>query len=133
MDVRNCKKCGKIFNYVVGAPICPACREASEAEFQRVKEFIKENKKVTLSEIAAECEVTETQIRQWIRQERLVFSDDSLVGINCESCGKSIKTGRFCEMCKSEIARGLNANFSKEEVTNQNSIKKSSARMRFLD
>ena len=134
MDVRNCRKCGKIFNYVAGAVICPACRECQETEFQRVKEYIRENKQVTIPMIARECEVGAHQIRQWIRQERLVFSDDSVIGINCESCGKTIKTGRFCEICKAEIARGLNANFSKEEVSEvMKPTGSRSARMRFLE
>ena len=25
MDVRNCKQCSKLFNYIGGAPICPEC------------------------------------------------------------------------------------------------------------
>ena len=37
MEVRNCRKCGRIFNYVAGMPICPACRERIEEKFQEVK------------------------------------------------------------------------------------------------
>ena len=37
MNVRNCKKCGKLFNYVSGAPVCPACKDALEKKFQEVK------------------------------------------------------------------------------------------------
>ena len=36
-DVRNCRKCGKIFNYIGGVPICPACREKEEEDFQRIR------------------------------------------------------------------------------------------------
>ena len=42
MNVRNCRKCGKIFNYVSGLPICPACRDEAEKKFQVVKKFIRE-------------------------------------------------------------------------------------------
>lgn len=37
MDVKNCRKCKRLFNYIGGQQICPACREAIEAEFQKVK------------------------------------------------------------------------------------------------
>ena len=33
-DVRNCRKCGKIFNYIGGAPICPACRKRRKRIFR---------------------------------------------------------------------------------------------------
>ncbi|OYP28250.1 MerR family transcriptional regulator, partial [Lachnotalea glycerini] len=36
MDVRNCKKCRKLFNYIGGQPICPSCLADSEEEFRKV-------------------------------------------------------------------------------------------------
>ena len=38
MNVRNCRKCGTIFNYVMGPIVCPACREALEEKFKEVNE-----------------------------------------------------------------------------------------------
>ena len=35
MNVRNCRKCGKLFNHIMGAPICPACREKLERDRKR--------------------------------------------------------------------------------------------------
>ena len=32
MDVRNCKKCGKLFNFT-GEPLCPACAKELESKF----------------------------------------------------------------------------------------------------
>ena len=32
MDVRNCKNCGKLFQYV-GKPLCPACNKKLEDKF----------------------------------------------------------------------------------------------------
>ena len=40
MEVTSCKDCGRIFNYVLGVPICPACKEKAEAKFQEVKDYI---------------------------------------------------------------------------------------------
>lgn len=37
MNVRNCKKCGRMFNYVMGQVICPRCKEDQEAKFLEVK------------------------------------------------------------------------------------------------
>ena len=40
MDVRNCKKCGSIFNYLSGPPLCPTCIRKLDDIFDEVKEYI---------------------------------------------------------------------------------------------
>ncbi len=107
MDVRNCKRCGKIFNYVAGQPICPSCKEEIEHKFQTVKDYIRDNKKAGMTDICEACDVTDKLLKQWIREERLIFGDESPVGIDCEGCGAIIKSGRFCDKCKNDLARDL--------------------------
>lgn len=134
MNVRNCRKCGKIFNYVMGLPICPACKEAQEAKFQEVKKYIQDNKMSTIPQVAEACEVEPNQIQQWIREERLAFADDSPLSLACEGCGAMIKTGRFCEKCKKDVANGLQNAIKRPEPIQQ--VKKDvreNPRMRFLD
>lgn len=104
MAIKNCKRCGKMFNYITGDPICPECKEAREAKFQQVKKFVSDNKQATIPEIVKECEVDQKLLNQWIREERLFFADDSPVKINCEKCGCQISTGRFCNNCKKDTA-----------------------------
>ena len=77
MDVRNCRQCGRLFNYLGGPPICQACREAVEEKFQQVKEYVRNNPGSNNQMVAEENDVTVQQIRQWIREERLEFSADS--------------------------------------------------------
>ena len=38
MNIRNCRECGRIFNYLTGAVLCPVCRDKLEEKFQEVKE-----------------------------------------------------------------------------------------------
>ena len=130
MNVRNCRK---LFNYVAGQQICPACKEALEKTFLVVKDYIRENTSVSIREVARECEVDENQIRQWVREERLVFSEPSAAGIVCESCGAPIATGRFCEKCKASTISSLNGLMPKQEAPTKVEKKKEAARMRFLD
>lgn len=134
MDVRNCRKCGKVFNYIAGAPICPACREAAEKVFDAVKTFIKENPEANIEEISEKCDVTTHQIVQWIREERLSFTKESVIGINCEGCGVSIKTGRYCDKCKYEISKGFNVGMKKRDDKDSMPISvKKTEKMRFID
>lgn len=107
MDVRNCKRCRKIFNYIGGQPLCPQCKEELEKKFQEVKAFVQEHKNISVAEVAKECEVEESQIHQWVKEERLMFSSGINIGIVCEKCGEPIETGRFCGRCKVNMINDL--------------------------
>ncbi len=107
MNVRNCRSCGCIFNYMSGPITCPSCREKLEKKFQEVKEYIRENKGAGIPEVAEACEVDVAQIRQWLREERLELSSESADVLTCESCGRSIKSGRFCEKCTVNMTKGF--------------------------
>ena len=106
MDVRNCRNCGRLFNYLSGPNICPVCRDEAEKKFLQVKDYIRDNPGASVNEVAEENEVTTTQIQQWVREERLQFSV-GVGGITCEKCGAGIETGRFCQKCKDAMANAL--------------------------
>lgn len=137
MNVRNCRRCKRLFNYVIGPMYCQACREEMEEEYQKVRKYIQEHPHVDIRTVSEECEVDPAQIRQWVREERLEFSDDSTVGINCEKCGKMIKSGRFCEECK----RSMTQEFSNVMAAGRGTVagqkpepkKRDNPKMRFLD
>lgn len=135
MNVRNCKKCRKLFNYLAGPPICPACKEALESKFQEVKKYVQEHHNATIPEVTEACDVEASQIQQWIREERLQFSDDSPIKVTCESCGAMIGSGRFCEKCKMNMLNGFNSVLpkAKPEVKQTPKQDPSKNRMRFLD
>lgn len=134
MNLRNCARCGKMFNYVTGPAICDLCKKAIEDDFQKVKAYIEENPRASLKQIAEDNEVTTKQIQQWIREERLEFSKDSPLQLLCEKCGDPITTGRFCAKCKGTMANTLNQTFAKPKKTIQQPVKKEpKAGMRFLD
>lgn len=134
MNVRNCRSCGAIFNYVAGQMICPVCREKLEKKFQEVKEYIRENKGVGINEVAEACDVEVAQIRQWLREERLELTADSAVYITCESCGAAIRSGKFCEKCMINMTRGFQDILKSNQPVQQKPVKDDSQnpKMRFL-
>ncbi len=134
MEVRNCRSCGRLFNYLGGQSICPACREEVEKKFQEVKEYIRTNPHANIQEIADDNGTSTSQIRQWIREERLQFADDSPVGIECENCGATIKTGKYCDNCKTSMANAFASTFRKQKDPDQpKSRERDGNRMRFLE
>ena len=135
MDVRTCKRCKKIFNYVTGQPVCGQCKKELEVIFKDVRTYIRRNPSASIQQVADECKVDVKQIRQWIREERLSFTSDSAVGIDCEKCGKTIKTGRFCEECKTETMNDLNSvqrGKNSDRIENAPKEKERKSQMRFL-
>lgn len=107
MNVRNCRKCGRLFNYAVGPVVCTQCKEALEGKFKEVKEYIQNHPGCGQREVCEECDVENSQIQQWLREERLEFSSDSMITLQCDSCGTSIRSGRYCDKCKGEMLNGF--------------------------
>lgn len=132
MEVRTCKICKRLFNYLAGVPICPGCKEKLDEKFAEVKEYVRDNPRAGITEVAEAVEVPATQIRRWIREERLSFSEESGVGLDCESCGKLIKSGRFCEECKTKLLGNFNDLYRQDESIVAKKHREA-ARMRFLD
>jgi flagellar operon protein (TIGR03826 family) len=133
MDVRNCKDCGKLFNYLNGPALCPTCMKKLDDKFTVVKEYIYNHPGAGIQEVSEENEVSIPQIKQWIREERLAFAEDSMVGIECENCGTTIRTGRFCQSCKDKLANNLGNVYRTAESPQLKKDTKESPKMRFLD
>ncbi len=135
MDVRNCKGCGKLFNYISGPPLCPTCARTLDAKFEEVKEYVYEHPRVDIQEVSEVFEISVSQIKQWIREERLSFAEDSMIGLDCERCGAIIKTGRYCKACKDKLAKGFQDLYYKPKPQPQQkpADPKEKSRMRFLD
>ena len=103
MEVKNCKGCGRLFNYLQGPQLCPGCVTDLDDKFQQVKEFLRENPKAPLNVIAETNDVSVKQIKQWVREERLTFTEESQITLECEACGGKVLTGRFCDKCRSNL------------------------------
>ena len=117
-------------------PICPACKEKLEQTFQEVKKYVRENRTADIREVAEACNVEPGQIQQWIREERLEFTDDSPIKLPCENCGAMIRAGKYCEKCKSSMAKNLSSAIEKPKIVVTAAPKKQddhNNRMRFLD
>jgi len=107
-DVRNCKKCGKIFNYIGGLPICPVCKQKDEEDFKRVKEYLYENPGANITQISTDLDISVETIKRYLKEGRLeIIGDEGNLILECEMCGKAIKTGRYCELCERELTREL--------------------------
>jgi len=113
-ELRNCIRCGKIFAYTY-SPICNKCLEEEEEDFKKVKEYLNENPGSTAFEVSEATGVSVEKIMKFLREERLELSDDNKnLLLQCESCGKPIKTGRFCNECRNTMANEIKKAFGLE-------------------
>ncbi|MCD7825031.1 MAG: flagellar protein [Clostridiaceae bacterium] len=132
MDVRNCKKCGKLFNFD-GDSLCPACAKEMEEKFFVVREYIYKNPSAGMAVVAEDNDVPIQQIKKWIRQERLTFSRESGISIDCEACGKPILTGRYCKECKGKMTNKFSSAYVEKPAEQKDGTKISSkGKMRFF-
>ena len=134
MNVKNCRGCGRIFNYITGPFLCQACKEKMEMKFEEVKEYIRENPGVGIKEVAEACDVETSQINQWLREERLELTEGSTIFLSCESCGTQIRSGKYCEQCKYNMTMGFKNILQNkpQEANTGNKIDKDNPKMRFL-
>lgn len=133
-DIVNCRKCGKLMQRTSSKRICPQCEKALEDKFHEVREYIRDNPDVTIMEVSRELDVSVEQLKQWVREERLLFSKAEGSGIQCVSCGVPIATGKYCDRCKAEVSHRLENAYEKPKVTlaAQQPTSSAKGKMRFL-
>lgn len=106
MTLKNCGKCGRMFAADDHQKFCSNCVENDDELFKIVREYVYDNPSATVQDTAEATEVSEEKILKFLRQGKLQLRGDG-VGLDCERCGKSIPSGRFCDNCAHEMAQGF--------------------------
>ena len=131
MEIKVCKQCKKMFQYMVGPVICPRCKQVQEEQFQKVKEYLRENPGATMNTVSAETSVPIKLIQAFLKEGRLEIVPGSPISLSCEKCGAAIPTGRYCNKCKTELVNEL-SNPAKEITTSHKDEHSDNAKMRFF-
>jgi len=123
VEVRVCKNCKRLFKYIYGPELCRECIKLipkeeerikaeltaainpmiteDEKKYKQVKDYIMAHPKATVIQISEINEITPMKLFEWIREDRLEFSEDAeYAWFECASCGAKIKSGRLCNRCK---------------------------------
>lgn len=127
-NVRTCSKCGRLFQPLAENIFCPECYKAMEEKFREVKKYIRDHKDAGVYKVSMACNVPEKQVLAWIREERLLFSEESGVGIPCMSCGMPIQLGKYCDVCKKKIKKDLTGVLVKHETPDDQGLEQVSVR-----
>lgn len=124
MELKVCKNCRRLFRYIFGAEICQDCMKlvpnenrngehkfaskllkpkvlAEEEQYEQVKDYIMKHPNATVVQIAEDNKLEVTKLLEWVREDRLEFSENSKnAWFECSHCGAKIKSGRLCNRCK---------------------------------
>ena len=136
MGAKNCARCGRIFNHLAGPPLCHACREDDEKAFERVKEYLFEYPGASMTEVATALELPLGKIKRFLKEGRLEIKEGSNFILECERCGVSIKSGKYCEVCSHDLAFELKSGSPKATTGKNQGISKrhkESERMRYFN
>lgn len=106
-EIRYCKGCRKIFQYVSGPVLCPVCKKIDDEEYEKVRTFLRDFPGANMREVSDNTGVSPNKISRWLRDGRLEVSEDSPVALNCEKCGVRIRSGRFCVECSKGLAKEM--------------------------
>lgn len=115
MNVKNCVRCGKIFNYM-GKALCPKCIDDDERDFLTVKQYLWDNPGASIADISEATEVDEKKIIIYLREGRLQLTPGQTgIILRCERCETIIYSGRYCDDCVKEISKEFKAGFGGPE------------------
>lgn len=106
-EVKNCKRCKKIFMYTTGPQLCEICKKIEEEEFERVRKFLRDFPGATIQEVSDATEVSQQLIYRFLKDGRIEVASDSPIALQCENCGVRITSGRFCINCSKRLANEM--------------------------
>lgn len=132
MNVKSCERCRRLFQYYGGTLMCPDCVQEIDRQFNDVKAYLYDNPGASMEILVEETGVERSYVIRWLKEGRLVMDERHAALLDCETCGKPIRSGRYCEQCSGELRRTLQntaSSMAKPEGplrTNEESRKKES-------
>lgn len=104
MEIRNCKRCSRIFNYN-GSGVCPNCFLQEQEDFEKVRDFLFVNPNSSTIEVSQGTGVDVKIISRFLKEGRLKGETEGMGDstLTCDKCGCDIQSGRFCEKCIVEM------------------------------
>lgn len=130
MRLVNCVRCGKAYEYNGISNYCPICMRFDEENFKMIKEYLYEHPKATVLQVAGDLDISVKMIKRYLREGRLEIIEAENFFLECEQCGTSIKTGRYCEKCMKYLDNSI------KKITNEAAKhinQRQNEKMRYLD
>ena len=131
----RCSKCKGRLKYIGGGYYeCYDCGHQEIDDFGRIKDYIDEDGAAPAVVISDNTGVPIELVNGMLREGRLEIPEGSSVYIKCETCGCSIRYGRYCPDCIRNRTNSLKGVFFNPDVGEkpQHEVKTQDGRMHFL-
>lgn len=104
-ELANCQNCNAIFVKTQFRNVCEACYKEEEQAYETVYKFLRkrENRTAELHEVVDVTGVEEELILKFIRNGRIQLSNFPNLRYPCGKCGTSIRDGKLCNSCETDI------------------------------
>ena len=107
-ELKNCRRCKRIFSYIAGIQICEPCKKEEDKLFEKIWAYLRDNPGVSMRAVSEELDVPYEQLMRYLREGRLqIKNPDGSIVLFCEKCGEIIKAGRICESCEKGLTKAL--------------------------
>ncbi|MGZ4033033.1 MAG: TIGR03826 family flagellar region protein [Tumebacillaceae bacterium] len=116
MGLANCKHCGRLYNQA-HRDICPVCIKEEDDQFIIIRNYLKDHRGASVSEVSEATEVETLTIIKFIREGRLSAFDNPNLNFPCEACSTPIVEGRFCKPCKDRLKNDLSSTKKELEIS----------------
>jgi flagellar operon protein (TIGR03826 family) len=133
---KECARCKKLFDYVIGPPLCRECKEQDEKDFHRIKDFLYENPNSTMADISKELNISVRKITRFLKEGRLETKKFKNIVLRCKKCGTPIDNGDYCSKCMLNLRKEMLSSVKQSEKhsnVKDDSIQKKNDRMIVID
>lgn len=100
--LKNCERCGKVFNADTGETLCAGCTIADAKELKKVTDYLRDHPLASLMEVNLKTGVSQQRLFQFVKNGSLKMRRPP-EQFKCRLCGKDIKSGMLCAGCRSKI------------------------------
>ena len=130
MDIRNCKRCNRLFQFS-GIKYCPKCVLELDEMFMKVRDYLYENEDANIAQVSEATGVEEKIILEFLREGRLELKEPSS-DLTCERCDKPITSGRMCKDCLALFERIMKKDMN-EAARTVSDLKSDAGRVHLVD
>jgi len=98
-ELKSCRICGRLFESDKSINVCPVCIASEDTDFIKIREYLYEHPHSSIYEVATVLGITINKIKSFLREGRIEIVEKDNQFLTCETCGKPIHSGRYCDEC----------------------------------
>jgi hypothetical protein len=100
--LKNCEKCGKVFNAEGADIFCAGCNVAEAKDLKKVTDFLRSNPMASVMEVNKKTGIPQQELFRFIKNGSLKMRKPP-EDHKCRICAKDIKAGAMCSECREKV------------------------------